>query len=56
VAEGLNQYEYNPDKAKQLLKDANYDASKDLRLLYYYNDTIHKDMFAAVQQQLSKIG
>lgn len=56
VAEGLNQYEYNPDKAKQLLKDANYDSSKDLRLLYYYNDTIHKDMFAAVQQQLSKIG
>ncbi|MBI3942320.1 MAG: ABC transporter substrate-binding protein [Chloroflexi bacterium] len=56
VASNLQQYEYNPEKAQQLLKDANWDPNRELKLVYYYNDTLHKDWMAAIQQQLGKIG
>jgi ABC-type transport system substrate-binding protein len=56
LAPELNPYEYNPDKAKQLLKEANWDPSHDLDLLYYYDDPLHKDFFAVIQQQLAAVG
>ena len=33
VPDGLNAYDYNPDTAKQLLKDAGWDASRKLQAL-----------------------
>ena len=32
--EGLNEYAYDPNKAKQLLKDANWNSSTKLNLIY----------------------
>lgn len=52
----LPKYEYNVDKAKQLLKDAGWDANTELDVSFYYNDQLSKDYMAAVQQQLAKIG
>jgi len=35
-AEGLNAYKYDPEKAKALLKEANWDKSQVLDVVYYY--------------------
>ena len=51
-----NKYEYNPEKAKQLLKEANYDASKPLVLTYYYKDQASQDFMQAVSYQLDQVG
>ena len=51
-----NKYEYNPEKAKQLLKEANYDASKPLVLTYYYKDQASEDFMQAVSYQLDQVG
>lgn len=51
-----NKYEYNPEKAKQLLKEANYDASKPLILTYYYKDQASQDFMQAVSYQLDQVG
>ena len=60
LAQGLNQYEYNPDKAKQLLaaaqKDGKWNPNQELELAYYYKQPIERDFQAAVQQQLALVG
>ena len=53
---GLNQYEYNPGKARQLLREANWNPGQTVTLGYYYNDTLHRDWMAAIQQQLALVG
>lgn len=52
----LPTYDFNPDKAKSLLKDAGWDSSKEIELSLYYQDQGHKDFIAAAQQQLQDIG
>lgn len=52
----VNKHEYNPEKAKQLLKEANYDSSKPLILTYYYNDQASQDFMQAVSYQLDQVG
>ena len=37
-AEGLNPYDYNPDKARELLKEAGWDSNRVLDVVYYYGD------------------
>ena len=39
-APGLEQYAYDPDKARALLKAANWDSSYELKLIYYYRNLI----------------
>lgn len=51
-----NKFEYNPEKAKQLLKEANYDGSKSLVLAYYYKDQASQDFMQAVSYQLTQVG
>ncbi len=53
---GAEQYSYNPEKAKQLLKDANFDFSKTLRLRFYYGDQTSINFMAAVAQYLAQVG
>lgn len=49
----VGSYEYNPDKAKQLLKDAGYaDGFKST----LWTSAVNKDRAVAVQAQLQKIG
>lgn len=52
----IDKYEYNLDKAKQLLKEANYDSSKTLKLTYYYKDQTSQDFMQAISYQLNEAG
>ena len=60
LAPNLNQYEYNPDKAKQLLAaaqaDGKWDPNTELKVIWYYPDALHKDIMAAIQQNLAQVG
>jgi peptide/nickel transport system substrate-binding protein len=55
-ATDLNTYEYNPDKARAMLKDANWDTAKELELSYYYADQVSRNVVTAIQQQLGAVG
>ncbi len=56
VPKDLNPYEYNPDKAKQLLKEAGWNPNQEIKITYYYADSTHKNLFAAIQQYLAAVG
>jgi len=60
LADGLNQYEFNPEKAKELLAEAEADGGWDpnnvLRVYWYYSDALHQDIMAAIQQNLAAVG
>ena len=49
-------YEYDPELARQLLEEANFDFSKPLRILYYYSDQVSIDFMDAVAYYLNQIG
>ncbi|MFA6784795.1 MAG: ABC transporter substrate-binding protein [Sphaerochaeta sp.] len=52
----LNDYAYNPNKAKQLLKEAGWDANYTLDVVYYYGDQMTVDMMTAIQSYLANVG
>lgn len=52
----VTNYEYNPEKAKELLKEANFDFSQTLKIRYYYSDQTSIDFVNAVAQYLSDVG
>lgn len=54
--EGLNDYGYNPEKAKELLDEAGWDSSRTLICAYYYTDQQTVDLMAILQQQLGAVG
>ncbi|HEX9115341.1 MAG TPA: ABC transporter substrate-binding protein [Anaerolineae bacterium] len=51
-----NTYAYNPDKAKQLLKDANWNANDSFEIWTYYTAQNQKDALQAIQQYLAQVG
>jgi len=52
----LNMYPYSPDKAKQLLKDANWDGSHSLQILYTPGTKERDAYMPIVQQQFKEVG
>ena len=52
----LTRYPYDPGKAKQLLKAANWDSNRVLDLVYYYSDQETADLMTAVQSYLAAVG
>lgn len=54
--EGLNEYSYNPEKARELLAEAGWDSNQELDLVYYYSDQLTVDMMAAFQAYLGDVG
>jgi peptide/nickel transport system substrate-binding protein len=60
LAPDLNPYEYNPDKAKELLAaaqaDGAWDPNNELKVVWYYADALHQDIMAAIQQNLADVG
>jgi peptide/nickel transport system substrate-binding protein len=52
----LSLYKYDPAKAKQLLKDAGWDASRKVDFIYYYADQVNKDTVTAIQAYLAAVG
>lgn len=60
LAPGLNEYEYNPEKAQELLAaaeaDGTWDPNTELRVNWYYGDALHQEIMAAIQQNLAAVG
>lgn len=52
----LNQYEYNPDKARELLAEMGWDNSRELDFIYHYSDSLTADLIVAMQQYLADVG
>jgi peptide/nickel transport system substrate-binding protein len=54
---GLPAYEYNPQRARELLREAGYDASHRLRLVYKTSSDAYRIRLATViQRQLADVG
>jgi peptide/nickel transport system substrate-binding protein len=60
LAPDLNQYEYNPERAMELLAgaeaDGAWDPNTELKVVWYYGDALHQDIMAAIQQNLAQVG
>lgn len=53
---GIDSHGYDPEKAKTLLKEAGWDANREVDLVYYYGDQATVDFMAAIQQYLGAVG
>jgi len=51
-----NQYPYNPEKAKALLREIGWNASRVVEIVYYYTDAISKSLMETIQQMLVAVG
>ncbi|MGI8858190.1 MAG: ABC transporter substrate-binding protein [Thermomicrobiales bacterium] len=56
IPEGLNAYKYDPNKAKQLLKDANWNGAQKLALPYTTGNKINDALVPILQQQFQDVG
>ena len=56
IPEGLNQYAFDPNKAKQLLKDANFNSSAKFSLIYIPGTKVTDTWLPIAQQQLKDVG
>ena len=58
VPDDVNDYAYNPDKARELLADAGWDSATtgELEAITYYTDQLSGDILVAVQQYLADVG
>lgn len=52
----LDKHAYDPDKARELLKEANWDPNRTLEMVYYYNDQQTTDLMTALQAELADVG
>jgi len=52
----VNRYPFEPDKARQLLKDAQWDSKQDLRFYVGSGDKVTEQTATVIQQQLQAIG
>lgn len=52
----LNTYKFDTAKARQLLKDANFDFSKTVRLMYNQGHPNYNEILPIIQQQLQDVG
>lgn len=53
---GLNDYKYDPEKAKELLKEAGWDPNTEIKVVYFYTDQATQDLMAVIQQYLAEVG
>jgi ABC-type transport system substrate-binding protein len=57
VPEGLNEYAYNPDTARQLLTDAGWDSGRTVQMMYNPSgNKTFNDMIPIIQAQLGEVG
>ena len=55
-ADGLNAYDYDPERARALLAEAGWDDSQVLDVVYYYGDQLTADLMVAMQAYLGDVG
>ena len=55
-AESLPEYKYDPELARQLLEEANWDYDYVLDVVYYYGDQQTVDLMATIQAYLAGVG
>ena len=55
-APNLPDYSYNPEKAKALLAEANWDNDRVLDTVFYYGDQLTTDLMAAIQGMFADVG
>ncbi len=56
LADGLDPYSYDPEKAKALLDEAGWPADYTLDVVYYYGDQQTVDLMAIIQQYWATVG
>ncbi|HAL62547.1 MAG TPA: hypothetical protein DCP08_09105 [Chloroflexi bacterium] len=56
VPDGLNEYEYNPDKARELLAEVGWDPDREGDFVYHYGDQLNQDLIVAIQAYLADVG
>lgn len=54
--EKISKFEYDPEKAKALLKEANYDTNQTLEFRYYMADQSSVDLYNAIAANLAEVG
>lgn len=55
-APGLEDYAYDPDKARALLQEAGWDQGYVLDVVYYYGDQLTVDLMTTMQAYLADVG
>lgn len=53
---GLEEWDYDPERATALLTEIGWDSNLELDLVYYYGDQASIDFMSAVQQYLAQVG
>ncbi len=56
VSPDITKYDYNPDRARELLAEAGWDADKEISFVTYYQDDQNKRIHAAMQQFWADVG
>lgn len=56
LADGLNEYAYNPEMATKLLKEAQWPSEYVLDVVYYYGDQQTVDLMSIIQQYWAQVG
>ncbi|NCB01702.1 MAG: peptide ABC transporter substrate-binding protein [Spirochaetia bacterium] len=56
LADGLNEYTYNPELATKLLKEAQWPSNYVLDVVYYYGDQQTVDLMSIIQQYWAQVG
>jgi len=54
--ENMDPYDFDPDRARELLAEAGWDESRVLDVVYYYSDQQTADFMAVVQAYLADVG
>ena len=52
----INKFEYNPEKAKELLEEIKYDTSQTLEFRYYMADQSSVDLYNSIAANLAAVG
>lgn len=56
LPDDLNPYDYNPDRARELLAEAGWDEDRVLDVAFYYDDQLTSDFMAAIQAYWADVG
>ena len=56
VSPNITKYDYDPDRARELLAEAGWDTEQEVNFVTYYQDDQNKRIHAAMQQYWAEVG